>query len=116
MLAVRAPFLCILRPVKLLAFALLAEVARKRTDFQEAQEREEFPDPVLHGGPGQAPFIGGLQSKASTGNTCSTLLGMSARNEGAARNQQELYLDTMRFIEDKAVVADRMNNTLRSKN
>lgn len=48
-LASRASLLSVLGPVQLATLAHLAEITRKRLDFQEPQQREELSNAVLHG-------------------------------------------------------------------
>jgi hypothetical protein len=60
--------------MKLLTFALLAEVARKWTNFEEAKKREELADSILNRSAGKTPFIRGFKGKTCTCNTGSSLL------------------------------------------
>jgi hypothetical protein len=48
-LAMAASLIRVLGPMKLLTFALLAEVARKGANFKEAEKREELANPILNG-------------------------------------------------------------------
>jgi hypothetical protein len=54
-------------PIESRTWALLAEVARKWLDVEEANERKELADPVLKWSTGQAPFVVSFQSKAGFG-------------------------------------------------
>ena len=69
-----ASLFSVLSPVKLPAVTHLTEITGKWFDFQEAQKREEFTNPVLHRGPRKTPFVAGLQREASTSDTGSSLL------------------------------------------
>jgi hypothetical protein len=73
-LAIATTFIRVLGPMKLLTFALLAEVARKRTNFEEAKKREELADSILNRSAGKTPFIRGFKGKTCTCNTGSSLL------------------------------------------
>lgn len=57
MIAKSALLLCVLRPMESLAGTILAEIACKRFDFQEAKKREELADSILHGGSRQTPLV-----------------------------------------------------------
>lgn len=60
--------------MQLLTFTLFAEVASKRPDLQEAQEREKLSNSVLHRRTRQTPLIVGLEGETCAGNTCGSLL------------------------------------------
>jgi len=54
-------------PIESRTRTLLAEVARKWFDVEEADQGEELADPVLKWGTRQAPFVISLQSEAGFG-------------------------------------------------
>lgn len=62
-LAIATTFIRILGPMKLLTFALFAEVARKWAYFEEAKKGEEFADPILNRSARKTPLIRGFEGK-----------------------------------------------------
>lgn len=87
-----ASLVSVLSPVKFLAVTHLTEITGKRSDFQEAQKREELSNSVLHGGSRKTPFVVGLQGEARTSNTGGSLL------------------NAMSFIENETMIVDGMDD------
>jgi hypothetical protein len=71
---VGAALLGILRPVQFLAAAAFAEIAGKWPDFEEAQQREELANAILHWRAGEAPFVRRLQGKTRARDAGGALL------------------------------------------
>lgn len=72
--AFRTTALFVCSPLKLLAIALLTEIACKRADLKETKQGKKLADSILYRSTRQTPFVSSLQGKTGLGNTSRTLL------------------------------------------
>lgn len=74
MMTMGTPFLSVLGPMKLLAFAHLAEIASKGANFEEPKKGKELSDTILDWSSRKAPLVSRFQGETCTCNTSCALL------------------------------------------